>query len=216
MPEDQDTVQLGTATIGLELDAPVGVSRSDLRRHLYIIGKTGTGKSTLLLNLMHADLLNGRGFALLDPHGDLAIAVADATPARRIAAGVIYLDPSDLAHPVGFNPLYNIDVDHRPLVAAHIVAAFQHIWGTSWGPRLEYILTNALRLLLDAPGTTLLGLPRLLADEIYRTSLLAHSRDPVVRAFWSGEFANYNERYATEAIAPIQNKVGTLLSPPAS
>ena len=107
MPEDQDTVQLGTATIGLDLDAPVSVSRSDLRRHLYIIGKTGTGKSTLLLNLMHADLLNNRGFALLDPHGDLAMAVADATPAWRIAAGVIYLDPSDLAHPVGFNPLYN-------------------------------------------------------------------------------------------------------------
>ena len=138
-----------------------------------------------------------------------------ATPVSRIGHGVIYLDPSDLAHPVGFNPLNHVALDQRPLVAAHIVAAFQHIWGTSWGPRLEYILTNALRLLLDAPGSTLLGLPRLLADEGYRTRLLAHARDPVVRAFWQTEFAAYSDKYATEAIAPIQNKVGTLLSPPA-
>ena len=215
MPEDDALLQLGTATVGLELHAPISLSRNDLCRHLYVIGKTGTGKSTLLYNLMRADLDDGRGFALLDPHGDLAVAIADATPAWRISHGVIYLDPADLAHPVGFNPLNNIAADQRPLVAAHIVAAFQHIWGSSWGPRLEYILTNSLRLLLDAPGTTLLGLPRLLADARYRTSLLAHARDPVVRAFWQEEFAQYNERYAMEAIAPIQNKVGTLLSPPA-
>ena len=215
MPDDQTHVQLGTATVGLELHAPIRLSRDDRRRHLYVIGKTGTGKSTLLYNLMHADLVSGHGFALLDPHGDLALAIADATPVSRIAHGVIYLDPSDLAHPVGFNPLNHVTPDQRPLVAAHIVAAFQHIWGTSWGPRLEYILTNALRLLLDAPGSTLLGLPRLLADEAYRTGLLAHARDPVVRAFWQTEFAAYSDKYATEAIAPIQNKVGTLLSPPA-
>ena len=215
MPDVFDGVQLGTATIGLDLDAPITLSRSDLRRHLYVIGKTGTGKSTLLHNLMLSDLHAGRGFALFDPHGDLATAVADATPAWRIAEGVIYLDPSDLAHPIGFNPLHGIAVDHRPLAAAHIVAAFQHIWGTSWGPRLEYILTQALRLLLDAPGTTMLGLPRLLTDANYRTTLLVHARDPVVRSFWQVEFAHYNERYATEAVAPIQNKVGTLLSPPA-
>ena len=215
MPEDTEYVQLGTATVGLQLDAPIYLSRSDLRRHLYVIGKTGTGKSTLLFNLMRADLDTGHGFALLDPHGDLALAVADATPAWRIAHGVIYLDPSDLAYPVGFNPVGAVPPDHRPLVAAHVVAAFQHIWGNSWGPRLEYILTNALRLLLDAPGSTLLGLPRLLADERYRLRLLAHTRDPVVRNFWEVEFAQYNERFATEAIAPIQNKVGTLLSPPA-
>ena len=154
MPEDGDYQQLGTATVGFDLNAPILLSRSDLRRHLYVIGKTGTGKSTLLLNLMRADLEAGRGFALLDPHGDLAVAVADATPAWRIEHGVIYLDPSDLSHPVGFNPLNSVLPDQRPLVAAHVVAAFQHIWGNSWGPRLEYILTNALRLLLDAPGST--------------------------------------------------------------
>jgi len=215
MPEDQEQLRLGTATVGLELNAPVSLSRSDLRRHLYLIGKTGTGKSTLLYNLMRADLVGGHGFALLDPHGDLATAVANATPAWRIEQGVIYLDPADLAFPVGFNPLNNVAADHRPLVAAHVVAAFQHIWGASWGPRLEYILTNALRLLLDAPGSTLLGLPRLLTDPAYRNRLLAHSRDPVVRHFWLNEFAEYSDRFAVEAVAPIQNKVGTLLSPPA-
>jgi type IV secretory pathway TraG/TraD family ATPase VirD4 len=215
MPDDRECVQIGTATRGLELHAPISLSRADRRRHLYVIGKTGSGKSTLLFNLMQADLEGGQGFALLDPHGDLAVAVADATPATRIAHGVIYLDPSDLAFPVGFNPLHAIPFDQRPLAAAHIVAAFQHIWGSSWGPRLEYILTNALRLLLDAPGSTLLGLPRLLSEERYRARLLAHARDPVVRAFWQTEFAGYSDKYATEAIAPIQNKVGTLLSPPA-
>ena len=215
MPEDEERLQLGTATVGLELHAPITLSRSDLRRHLYIIGKTGTGKSTLLYNLMLADLVGGHGFALLDPHGDLATAIADATPAWRIEHGVIYLDPSDLSHPVGFNPLNGVPLDQRPLTAAHVVAAFQHIWGASWGPRLEYILTNALRLLLDAPGSTLLGLPRLLTDPDYRNRLLAHSRDPVVRNFWLSEFAEYSERFAVEAVAPIQNKVGTLLSPPA-
>jgi hypothetical protein len=213
MPEDQ-YLQLGTATIGLELNAPILLSRSDLRRHLYIVGKTGTGKSTLLYNLMRSELVGGQGFALLDPHGDLALAIAGATPAWRIEHGVIYLDPSDLAYPVGFNPLNDVAPDQRPLVAAHGVAAFQHIWGASWGPRLEYILTNALRLLLDAPGSTLLGLPRLLADDTYRERLLAHARDPMVRNFWQAEFAQYNERFAIEAIAPVQNKVGTLLSPP--
>ena len=215
MPEDAAHVQLGTGTVGLQLNAPVVLTREYLRRHLYVIGKTGTGKSTLLQNLMTADLEAGHGFALLDPHGDLAGAVADATPAWRIAHGVIYLDPADLAHPVGFNPLHNVEPDHRPLVAAHVVAAFQHIWGNSWGPRLEYILTNSLRLLLDAPGSTLLGLPKLLSDADYRARLLAHARDPVVRNFWEVEFAQYTERFASEAIAPIQNKVGTLLSPPA-
>lgn len=215
MPDDGSYVQLGTATVGLELDAPISISRDDLRRHLYIVGKSGTGKSTLLYNLMRADLESGHGFALLDPHGDLALSVADAAPAWRIAHGVIYLDPADLAFPIGFNPLSAVEPDRRPLVAARVVAAFQHIWGDSWGPRMEYILSNGLRLLLDAPGSTLLGLPRLLVDAQYRTQLLAHTRDPIIRHFWEVEFAQYNERFAMEAISPIQNKVGALLAPPA-
>lgn len=209
MREDDTHIELGFTPSG----APALLTHADRRRHLYLVGKTGTGKSTLLLNMMLADLDRGHGFALLDPHGDLATAVADAVPRRR-TNDVIYLDPADLDYPIGFNPLYKVAPDRRPLVAAHLVAAFQHIWGSSWGPRLEYVLTNALRLLLESPGTTLLGLPRLLADENYRRSLLAHARDPVIRAFWLTEFPAWNERYANEAIAPVQNKVGTLLGPP--
>ncbi|MGA8610912.1 MAG: type IV secretory system conjugative DNA transfer family protein [Xanthobacteraceae bacterium] len=192
----------------------VPLTHADRRQHVYLIGKTGTGKSTLLFNLMLSDLHQGRGFALLDPHGDLAHAVADAVPAERTNE-VLYFDPADLSHPVAFNPLERVHPDRRPLVAAHIGAAFKHLWGDSWGPRLEYILDNSLRLLLDAPGSTLLGLPRLLADDKYRARLLATCSDPVIRAFWQREFAEYHDRFLIEAIAPVQNKIGALLSPPA-
>jgi len=201
---------LGTLVSGED----VPLTHNDRRRHLYLIGKSGTGKSTLLFNMMISDLAGGRGFALLDPHGDLARDVADAVPAQR-TNDVVYFDPADLSHPVAFNPLAGVAVDRRPLVAAHIVAAFKHLWGESWGPRLEYILGNSLRLLLDAPGTTLLGLPRLLVDDTYRARLLTSCHDPVIRAYWLREFAEYQDRFATEAVAPIQNKIGALLSPPA-
>ncbi len=129
MPDD---VQLGTTISGLNLHASVMLTESDRRRHLYVIGKTGTGKSTLLLSLILADLAQGRGLALLDPHGDLAKTVIDRTPRNRIS-DFIYLDPADLEYPLGFNPLFNVEVDRRPLVAAHIVSAFRHIWADSWG-----------------------------------------------------------------------------------
>ena len=209
--DNADTIELGSYPDGY----PARLGRNDRRRHIYLIGKTGTGKSTLLFNLMLSDLERGHGFALLDPHGDLATLIADAVPPWR-TNDVIYLDPSDLEHPVGFNPLHDVAADRRPLVAAHLLAAFMHVWGGSladW-PRLTYFLTNGLRLLLDAPGSTLLGLPRLLVDEPYRKRLLSHTRDPAVRAFWEIEFANLPDRDAAQAVMPIQNKIGTLLSPP--
>jgi len=208
-----DHCVLGTATRGLELAAPITLSQSDRRRHLHVIGKTGTGKSSLLFNLMLADLAADRGFALLDPHGDLAQAVLDAVPPER-TNDVRYINPGDLEFPVGFNPLDRVVPDSRPLVAAHLVAAFKHLWLESWGPRLEYILLNSLRLLLDAPGTTLLGLPRLLVDKNYRAHLLRRCGDPMVHAFWTQEFASYHDRFLVEAVAPLQNKVGVLVSPP--
>lgn len=210
----ETSITLGSTTRGLTLDAPVALTLSDRRRHLHIIGRTGTGKSTLLLALMRADLAAGRGFALLDPHGDLAEAILDAVPPDRVN-DVLYLNPADLAHPVGLNPLFAVPADARPLAAAQIVATFKHLWADSWGPRLEYILLNAVRLLLDAPDATLLGLPRLLVDDAYRRRLLATCRDPVVAAFWRQEFAGYSDRLMSEAISPLQNKVGALLSPPA-
>ena len=203
----------GTRNTGTELEHAVTLGRDDRRRHVEIIGKTGTGKSTLLLNCMLADLEAGCGFALLDPHGDLATTLIDAVPQKR-TNDVLYFNPVDLDFPVGFNPLDRVLPDIRPLVAANLVASFKHIWADSWGPRLEYIQQNSIRLLLDAPGSTLLGLSRLLTDEPYRNQLLASCHDPVVLAFWTRELPAWGNAFAAEALSPVQNKIGALLSPP--
>jgi len=170
-------------------------------RHLYIIGKSGTGKSTFLQNTI---LQNAGGFCLLDPHGDLAEAIADTIDC-------IYFDPTELQ--LGFNVFENVPEPSRPLVAAQIVASFKAIWGESWGPRMEWILVNSLRLLLDN-NQTFLGLSKLLVDDLYRRRLLRHCTDPIVRAFWEYEFDAYEDRFRKEAIAPIQNKIGQLLANP--
>jgi hypothetical protein len=166
--------------------------------HTYIIGRSGTGKSTLLASLMARD----EAFALLDPHGDLANQVADAADPNR----TIFFHH---ACPLGFNPLDRAD----PLTAAEIVSAFKHIWAESWGPRMEYILYNALRLLIDNRAT-LLHLPRVLSDDRYRTECLKRCADPFIRYFWETEFATYSERFKNEAVAPIQNKVGQFCANP--
>lgn len=210
MIERPDHIELGTFADG----EPAVLGRAERLRHTWILGKSGAGKSNLLLNMMLADLDRGAGFALLDPHSDLAMKVADSVPPSETGR-VIYVDPSDLDHPIAFNPLHDVAPDRRPLVAAQVVAAFAHIWGlgVESAPRLTYILMHCLRLLLDAPGSTLLGLPRLLTDQYYRNRLTAHCRDPVVRAFWLQEFAQYTDRYAIEAVGPLQNKIGALLAP---
>lgn len=192
----------------------IALSPDERRRHLYIVGQTGTGKSTLLLNLIAQDLHRGEGLALLDPHGDLATATLSHIPRRR-ANDLVYLDPSDRERPIGFNPLARVPEALKPVVADGVVAAFRHVWPDSWGPRLDYILTHAVRALLDVPGATLLMLPRLLIDDAFRYSCVTrHVADPVVRAFWLGEYAAYDNRFRTEAIAPIQNKVGKALMVP--
>src|SRR5438477_1013882 len=139
----------------------VVLAPEERRRHLYIVGQTGTGKSTLLLNLIAQDLAAGQGLALLDPHGDLAEAVLLHVPRDR-TNDLVYLNPADVERPVGFNPLSSVPDELKPIVADGVVSAFRHVWPESWGPRLDYILTNAVRALLDVPGGTLLMLPRLL------------------------------------------------------
>ena len=213
-------------TLGMRTDSgePVVLTLEERRRHVEIIGKTGTGKSSLLQNLMCADFASGRGFAFIDPHGDQAAAIADATPKNRIN-DVIYLDAADLSYSVGWNPLERVEPDRRAVVAAQVAQAFAGIWGLSTAetPRLLYILDKALRLLLDNPadpsaghhpGATLLGLPRLLVDDDYRARLLTRCTDSTVREFWEDEFAGYNPRFRQEAIAPIQNKIGQLVGNP--
>jgi len=194
-----------------------GIAQPDRRHHLYVIGKTGSGKSTLLRNLIVQDIEAGRGVALVDPHGDLADDILDYIPPRR-TDDVVYFNPADLAHPIGFNILEQVPPDDRPAVASGVVATFKHLYGHSWGPRLEYILYNSVAALLDFPvdpGATLLGVPRLLTDERYRDRVIRHVLDPKVRSFWTDEFASWNERFTIEAIMPVQNKVGAMLQAPA-
>lgn len=203
-------VRLGTHVMG----GDVALDIEERRRHLYIIGQTGTGKSTLLLNLIRQDLIAGQGLALLDPHGDLAEAVLAHIPRRR-TNDLVYLNPADSERPIGFNPLSRVPDALKPIVADGIVSAFRHVWPDSWGPRLDYILANAIRALLDVPGATLLMLPRLLVDDLFRSQLIErHVSDPVVRAYWTNEYAAYSESFRTEAISPIQNKIGKVLMEP--
>ena len=184
------------------------------RRHVYVIGQTGTGKSTLLLNLIAQDLAAGAGLALLDPHGDLAELVLAQIPKHR-GNDLVYVNPTDAERPIGFNPLARVPEPLKPIVADGVVSAFRHVWPESWGQRLDYILSNAVRTLLDVPGGTLLMLPRLLTDEAFRVHVVEHHvTDPVVRAFWTNEHARYGEGFRTEAISPIQNKVGKVLMEP--
>src|SRR5438552_2164736 len=190
-----------------------GIKRADRRAHMYIIGKTGTGKSTLLANLAHQDLLHGEGFALLDPHGDLVDQVLRFVPEER-RPDLIYFNVPDTAHPLAFNPLESGQPALKPLVASGLISVFKTIWPESWGPRMEYILRNALLTLLDLPASTLLDIPRLLDDSAFRRHVLVYVRNDQVRRFWLREYENYPARFRAEAIAPIQNKVGEFLVNP--
>lgn len=200
--------------IGARDGVPVGLDLAARLRHTYLIGQTGTGKSTLLLNMIAQDMSEGRGLAIIDPHGDLAEESLSRLPSWR-GDHLVYFNPADLARPIGFNLLNAVPIDQRPFVADGIVSAFKHIWREFWGPRLEHIFAHALRSLMDVPGATLVMLPRLLQDANFRQEVVARQRDPVVRSFWQMEYAAYPERFREEAIAPILNKVGRVLMTPA-
>jgi hypothetical protein len=211
---DNDVTYLGFRSFGRAAPpVEVAIARKDRRQHLYVIGKTGTGKTTLLTELLTQDLEAGEGLALLDPHGDVAEQVLDYVPPWR-TDHVVYFHPADLAHPVGFNVVASQPPERRHLAVSGVVSAFKAIWQESWGPRLEYILANAIAALIELPGTTLLHLPRLLADDVYRLRAAARIEDPVVRFFWQKEFAGYDKRFRAEAIAPVQNKIGQFLMSP--
>jgi len=190
-----------------------GFLPDDRLRHLAVIGKTGMGKSTLLHNMIVSDIQAGRGVGLIDPHGDLADAILDSVPRRRTNE-VVAFDAGDRDFPPAFNPLQYDRPDQRPLVASGVVSSFKKLYGDSWGPRLEHILRNSLLALLETPGTSLLSLMRLLGDASYRRSVTGRISDPVVRSFWHHEFAGWNEKFRSEAVAPIQNKIGHFLSNP--
>lgn len=193
---------------------PFGITQADRARHVYIIGKTGSGKSTLLRLLAIQDIQAGRGLCFIDPHGGEAEALIDFIPKNR-GRDFVYFNPADLQYPVALNLLERVPRDERPLVASEVVSIFRSLWDDSWGPRLEYILYNCIAALLDyRNGATLLGVPRMLADDAYRRRIVGAIEDPKVRSFWLDEFASYDERFRVQAVAPIQNKVGQLLSAP--
>jgi hypothetical protein len=197
-------------------EARLWLSRRSRRRHLYIVGQTATGKSTLLRNLIAQDIAAGAGCALIDPHGDLALEVMDAVPGQRVD-DVIVVDPSDIEHPVGFNPFYRVPPDERSLMAANLTAAFKHIWRDSWGPRLEYILFNTIAALLDAPDAlrpSFISIPLLLVERSYREAVIRDVRDPRVRSFFVDEFARWNDRQLEERLGSVQNKIGQFLANP--
>lgn len=192
---------------------PFGIAAVDERQHLYIIGKTGTGKTTLLRNLILQHIALGHGVGVIDPHGDLAEELLNHIPPKR-ADHLVYFNPGDLEFPIGLNVIGSVAPDDRHLVASGIVAAFKGIWRDSWGPRLEYILYNSASALLESRNQTLLGVNRLLTDDHYRAKIIRQVKDPFIRAFWAEEYENYDERFKREAIAPIQNKIGQFLLNP--
>jgi hypothetical protein len=190
-----------------------GISREDARQHVYVIGKTGSGKTTLLRNLIMQHVELGHGVGLIDPHGDLAEDLLDHIPQHR-ADHLAYFNPGDLEFPVGLNLLADVAPDDRHLVASGIVGALKGIWRDSWGPRLEYILYNAVAALLECENATLLGVNRLLTEDAYRSWVVRQIQDPFIRAFWAEEYEGYDDRFRREAIAPIQNKLGQFLLNP--
>ncbi len=188
-----------------------GIKTDDRRRHMYLIGKTGMGKSTILENMIVDDIRAGHGVAVVDPHGDLAEKIIEFIPDDRVQ-DVVYFNPSDINFPIAFNVVEQVEPHLRHLVASGLIGVFQKLWADSWGPRLEYILRNAILAILDFPGSTILGVVRMLSDKNYRKRVVANIKDPVVKAFWEKEFSGYADKFASEAVSPIQNKVGQFLS----
>ncbi|GIW66292.1 MAG: hypothetical protein KatS3mg095_0190 [Candidatus Parcubacteria bacterium] len=194
-------------------DIKFGIKREDRRRHMYIIGKTGTGKTTLLENLIFYDINSKEGLAYLDPHGDSVLRILRYIPKDRID-DVIYFDPSDIDYPISFNPLENVAYENRHTVASSILSVMKKIWVDAWSARMEYILLNTLLALLEYPDSTLLDINRMLGDNNFRKIIVSRLKDPIVKNFWEKEFAGYHSNFRTEAIAPIQNKVGQFISSP--
>ncbi len=192
---------------------PFGIKAKDRQRHMYVVGKTGMGKSTLLENMAAQDIQNGEGMAFIDPHGSAAETLLDYVPEHRVN-DVIYFAPFDLANPISFNVMEDVGPDKRHLVVSGLMSTFKKIWVDAWSARMEYILTNALLALIEYPDTTLLSVNRLFADKAYRTRVVEYIKDPAVKAFWTDEFANYTDRFAAEALPAIQNKIGQFTGNP--
>jgi len=188
-----------------------GIKRVDRRQHTYVIGKTGVGKTQFLKNMALQDINNGQGLAIIDPHGEFVEEILENVPPHRIN-DVVYFNPADMEFPVSFNIMDVPDPRYKHLIASGLIGIFTKIWANVWSARMEYILANCILALLDTPGTTLLGIPRMLVDRDYRQKIINNLKDPVVKSFWVNEYEEWESRYRNEAIAPVQNKVGQFLN----
>jgi hypothetical protein len=190
-----------------------GIRPDDRRRHMYIIGKTGMGKSTLLENMIYSDVLEGKGLGVIDPHGDLVEDILRYIPTSR-TNDVILFEPADRDFPLAFNMLDAQDKDQFPLVVSGLMSVFTKMWPDMWSGRMEHILRNTLLALIETQGNSMLGILRMFADDAFRLKLVSHLQDHLVKSFWEDEYAGWSDKYRTEAIAAIQNKIGQLLSVP--
>ena len=184
-----------------------GILAKDRTRHMYIIGKTGTGKSTLLENLVIQDIQNGEGVCIIDPHGSLAEKALEYVPEDRLN-DVIYFAPFDTEYPMSFNVLEDIGIDKRHLVVSGLMSVFKKIWQDAWSARMEYILNNTLLALIEYPGSTLMGVNKMYSDKEFRKKIVDNIKDPAVKSFWVDEYAKYTDKFASEATPAIQNKIG--------
>lgn len=190
-----------------------GIRAKDRDKHVYAIGKSGMGKSTLLENMAVQDIQNGEGMIFIDPHGSTAEKLLDFIPEDRIK-DTMYLAPFDTDNPIGFNILEDVGYDKRHKVVAGLMGVFERIWADSWSARMQYILQNTLFALLEYPGATIIDVNRMLVNKAFREEVVKHITDPVVGAFWREEFANYGDKYTQEATPAIQNKIGQFVSNP--
>lgn len=210
MTADND-INLFATTNFRNREVTFGIKQDDRRRHVYVMGKTGMGKTNLLENMAIQDIQKGHGLCFVDPHGEVVERLLDRIPNHRVN-DVIYFNPADLDYPIAFNILESVDQRYKHLVASGLMGVFTKIWAGVWSARMEYILGNTILALLDSPGNTMLGIARMLVDKQYRRKIVDHVKDPMVKSFWVNEYANYNDKFRNEAIAPIQNKVGQFLS----
>ena len=210
---DQNAITYFAETDARNKKVKFGIKAKDRLKHVYVIGKTGMGKSTLLENMAIQDIQNGNGVAFLDPHGGTAEKLLDYVPESRIK-DVVYFAPFDLDYPVSFNIMEDVGADKRHLVVAGLMATFEKIWADAWSARMAYILQNTLLALLEFPGATLLGVNRMYTDKNFRQQVVDNIKDVAVRSFWVDEYTKYTDRYTQEATPAIQNKIGQFASNP--
>jgi len=209
--EEKQIINFFGATEFKNQNTIFGIKDEDRRKHVYIMGKTGAGKSTLIANMAIDDIRKGRGIGIIDPHGDLTEQILDYIPKRRLN-DVVYLEPFDQERPFSLNVLEIKNKQHKDLIASGIVGIFSKIYADSWGPRLEYILRNTIFSLLEIPGATLIDALRILSEKEYRNRVVPLITDPVIRNFWDNEFDKMTDKLRVEAISPIQNKIGQFVS----